>query len=188
MDKIVDHQVLSKDHTELDSTLHQIIQYPPHPPRAADSKFTKIRHQRVVVNNQPCFICGITNHDIHNNNPDPSRFKQMELHHCLVQWALADGIDVDKWNAQIVPLLNSKSSLLLAPSARSQDISKMSREQIIDFAHHGDENLLVLCNVHHRSPLTGIHKISYPAWISQKYLKPQYIVDRPATDHFQIEH
>ncbi|MCL8207171.1 MAG: hypothetical protein K6V97_03735 [Actinomycetia bacterium] len=33
-------------------------------------------------------------------------------------------------------------------------------------------NLMVLCATHHREAETGIHMISFPAWIAQKLAKP----------------
>lgn len=179
-----------KSHTELkepyngptkphsvQSTLHEIIDYPPHDLRTVDPIFDTIRHQRIVVNNEPCFICGITNSIIKSDrNPDPKRYQQMELHHCLVEWALANAIDSDKWKSKVLPLLQSKSGLLLTPSTTAPTQIDPTFEDIVDWVHHGDENLLVLCNVHHRSSLTGIHKVSYPAWISQLYLKDEYLV------------
>lgn len=170
---------------EVRTSFHELIDYPTHDLRDHDPVFKDIRHQRIVVNNQPCFICGITDKIIKGpENPNPKLYTSMELHHCLVEWAMANGIDSNKWNNNVLPYLkNTKKGVLLSPYSTVFNKQTMSPEEIKDWAHHGDENLLVLCNVHHRSPYTGIHTVSYPVWISQLYMEDRYLKQEPPKIH-----
>ena len=61
----------------------------------------------------------------------------------------------------------------------------MSQEEILaDFPEMGqaddphlrdwldsEGNMLVLCSDHHRHGLVGIHMVTYPAWVAQRWLK-----------------
>lgn len=69
---------------------------------------------------------------------------QLEIHHNVIEWALSNAVDWDK----------------------------VKRDHGFD---HVDAmgNLLPLCHRHHQGVGTGIHKISYPAWIAQKYMKKE---------------
>lgn len=68
---------------------------------------------------------------------------QLEIHHNVIEWAAANEAD---WE-------------------------KVKKDH--GFDHVDDiKNLLPLCHKHHQGIGTGIHKISYPAWILQKYMKP----------------
>lgn len=69
----------------------------------------------------------------------------IEIHHML-EWALSNAID---WE-------------------------KVKKDRGYD---HADawENLIPLCHAHHQGVGKGIHKISYPAWLAQKYMKPEHL-------------
>lgn len=73
--------------------------------------------------------------------------QHMETHHWHVEWALANRIDIDAIVRDF-------------PDAK-------------DFRHWLDSegNMLVLCSEHHRHGLAGIHEITYPAWVAQRWLR-----------------
>ena len=57
--------------------------------------------------------------------------------------------------------------------ANSIDLAKVQKDfpqhtSVIEFLDSTD-NIMILCPQHHRAPLRGVHMISMPAWIVQKY-------------------
>lgn len=73
---------------------------------------------------------------------------QMETHHQRFEWASMHGLDLEKVT-QDFPDITDRVSLA----------------QWVD----GEGNMLVLCAIHHRSKYEGIHEITYPAWLLQRY-------------------
>lgn len=72
----------------------------------------------------------------------------METHHAHFEWASQNGLDLAKVMADW-PALTDRDKL---------------REWV-----DSEGNMLVLCAAHHRGQHTGIHEISYPAWLLQRY-------------------
>jgi hypothetical protein len=72
----------------------------------------------------------------------------METHHAHFEWASRNGLDLDKVTADWPAITD--------------------REQLAEWVD-SEGNMLVLCAVHHRGQHTGIHSISYPAWLLQRY-------------------
>lgn len=73
---------------------------------------------------------------------------KMETHHNHIEWAAANGVSLDlvmhDW-----PALTDRAAL---------------RDWL-----DSEGNMLVLCDKHHRGSRTGIHCVSYPAWVLQRY-------------------
>jgi hypothetical protein len=72
----------------------------------------------------------------------------LETHHDHFEWASQNGLDLDKVTADW-PAITDREAL-----AKWVD---------------SELNMLVLCAAHHRGKETGIHMISYPAWLLQRY-------------------
>lgn len=72
----------------------------------------------------------------------------METHHQHLEWAAANGVDLQKIISDF-PDIHDEVSL----------------RTWLD----SEGNMLVLCAKHHRGPRTGIHSITYPAWLLQRY-------------------
>ena len=72
----------------------------------------------------------------------------METHHSHIEWAAATGVDL-KLVMQDFPSLTDEPKL---------------REWL-----DSEGNMLVLCATHHRGSRKGIHMITYPAWLLQRY-------------------
>ena len=66
--------------------LDEAIAYPAHDPRTESAEYKAVHHHLVYELNEPCWICGIT-HDAGGN---------METHHAVVEWALANAVDPKK--------------------------------------------------------------------------------------------
>lgn len=69
----------------------------------------------------------------------------LEVHHSIIEYSASSEVDWDKVR---------------------KDFPNVSDVDDID-------QMMVLCEKHHRGTGTGIHKISYPAWIMQKYLSEE---------------
>lgn len=127
--------------------LHECAYYPAHPPRSEGEAYKAIHHKLVVVEDLPCYICGAKYSE---GSPN-------ETHHFHLEWALAEAADAEKLHAD-------------NPSVPLND-----EQALLNWIDHSEENLLVLCPDHHRHKLMGIHNISHPDWIAQKYLKDEFL-------------
>jgi hypothetical protein len=72
----------------------------------------------------------------------------MESHHYRFEWASQFGLDLEK---------------VVRDFPKLTDTAKLA--EWVD----SEGNMLVLCAVHHRSKYEGIHEITYPAWLLQRY-------------------
>ena len=77
----------------------------------------------------------------------------METHHYRFEWASQFGLDLKKVEGDFPDLTNRKA---LAEWVDSEG------------------NMLVLCAAHHRAKYVGIHEITYPAWLLQRYQGDQF--------------
>ena len=124
--------------TELSRTLVEDIFYPPHEPRKASSRYRRTHKHLVYEMDEACWICGIRH----------STGGRMETHHQYIEWAAANGVDLN---------------LVMRDWPALTDIDALRRW--LD----SEGNMLVLCDHHHRGSRTGIHMITYPAWVLQRY-------------------
>ena len=124
--------------TELHRTLVEDVLYPPHDPRKASSEYRRVHKRLVYQMDEACWICGIRH----------STGGAMETHHNHVEWAAANGIDLELIVKDFPEIKNG-------PALR----------EWLD----SEGNMLVLCATHHRGSRTGIHMVSYPAWVLQRY-------------------
>lgn len=154
--------------THLARTLQEVALYPPHPPRRPTARYTKAHRKLVKDLDRPCLVCGVRNSTLKDPTQNPWGAKAIESHHRLVEDSLANAIDVEKFNRKVVPAL----------LRRSGDAAKYGRPFTLDEMHdwiHGDEdNLWILCDIHHRHSLVGIHAITGPIWGVQDLLVDGY--------------
>jgi hypothetical protein len=93
----------------------------------------------------------------------------LETHHYRFEWASQFGLDLAKVEADFPDLTD--------------------RQKLAEWVD-SEGNMLVLCAAHHRGKLTGIHEISYPAWLLQRYegegfsFIDQHAVPKPHTALF----
>lgn len=131
-------------------TLTESIWYPEHAPRKASSFYRKT-HKRLIYDlDEACWICGIRR----------STGGKMETHHFHLEWALANGVDPIKIFADF-------------PDMASAD------DEHLRHWLDSEGNMLVLCDAHHRHGLVGIHTITYPAWVAQRWLKSGHDISQP---------
>lgn len=138
--------------------LDEIAFYPAHDPRQETPEYKAVHKKLAIDQDLPCLICGVKNSTLKNAAQNPYGAKQMETHHYVVEWALANAIDVNKFNNILLPHLRSKHS------DKAQYKQDFTAAQVSAWVDHDEDNLWVLCDVHHRAKYFGIHEITYPIW------------------------
>jgi hypothetical protein len=148
--------------------LSEIAFYPKHAKRTETPEYKKVHKDMVVARDLPCLVCGVQNSTLNDPKKNTYGAKQMETHHHVVEWALANAIGVGKFNRILRPNLKFKhkdNPLYQSP---------MSQQQIFDWVDHSSDNLWVLCDVHHRAKYFGIHEITYPIWCPMDMLEQNF--------------
>jgi len=132
----------------------------------------------------PCLVCGVKNSTLKDKTKNRYGAKAMETHHHIIEWALANAIDADKFNAIILPHLKVRHP-------QNDDYKKdvFTPADVAAWVDHSEDNLWVLCDVHHRAQYFGIHEITYPIWCPmdllidnfEQYVKQQIDSQKGAT-------
>jgi hypothetical protein len=152
---------------EVERTLKEAVFYPAHDARTESPAYSKAHHHLVVVLDLPCLICGVKNSTLTDPTQNTVGARDMETHHHVVEWALQNAIDLDKFNARIWPALQHRHPGKY-PAAFTQ-------QEMLDFIDHSEDNLWVLCDVHHRHSLVGIHSVTAPIWGAQDLVKSDFV-------------
>lgn len=139
--------------------LTETIYYEEHDPRKASEEYKKVHHHLVYELDEPCWICGVRNSTLGDPAQNPKGAKQIETHHWVVEWALANSVD---------------PALVMADFPAMGAADEPHLREWLD----SEGNMLVLCDVDHRHGLEGIHMVTYPAWVVQRY-KDNHDVTKP---------
>lgn len=157
--------------TELRRTLAEDVFYPPHPPRTASALYARTHHELVVVRDTPCAVCGVRNSTLGDPAANPDGAKALETHHDLIEWAGANEIDWDKLAADhpdlpdLVALAKAYHAHVTANGSFDGTLDPAIVTAFVD----SDEQMEVICDVHHRGPNRGKHMITGPIWNLQRY-------------------
>jgi len=152
---------------ELRRQLDERAFYPPHDARQSSPEYRKV-HEK-MVNANGCLVCDVTNKTLKDPKKredlslNPYGAKQLETHHHMIEWALASAIDRDKFNKRILPFLQKRHGTQKYPGP-------LSAKEVSDWVDHSEDNLWVLCDVHHRAKFFGIHEVTDPIWGPQDVL------------------
>ena len=158
--------------TELRRTLSETVWYPPHPPRKASALYSQTHHQLVAIEDRPCVVCGVRNSTLLDTSHNKVGAKALETHHSLIEWAGANAIDWDKLAADhpdlktLVALAGAYHAHLLANGGKFT--GSLDPAIVTAFVDSSDQ-LLVVCDQHHRSAGKGVHMITGPIWELQRY-------------------
>lgn len=128
---------------------------PPHAPRIETPAFRKSRTFLIEVKGQGCEICGVTQATLADPTKNPFGAMHLEAHHFPIEYSMQDSVD---------PLL-----------VHGDFPEVIDRETLAAFVD-SPRNLKIYCDVHHRSPLHGIHHLVPQDFFIQKYLLPGYEV------------
>lgn len=128
---------------------------PPHPPRTETPIYQRTHHRLVVVEDRPCFICGVRKSvlaSVARADPEqnPLGATDIETHHFPVERALLAALDRELL-ARDYPTVHQFKTL----------------EEWVD----SEYNMLVLCDQCHRLAPHAIHRAHYDAFIAEKYGK-----------------
>jgi hypothetical protein len=132
--------------------------YPQHDKRRETPEYKAIHRKLVVDEDRPCLVCGVKNSTLKDPSQNLYGAKQMETHHRLIEWALANAIDADKFNRRVLKALRRTHP------DRADYQNDFPEDQVRAWVDHDPDNLWVLCDVHHRAQFFGIHAITYPIW------------------------
>lgn len=123
-------------------TFTEVEIYPEHEQRSTSAEFTKNR--KLLVKDHGCWICGSRDN--------------LEVHHYLVEWSLWDAVKAEQ----------------LITMAQTFDVYGYGKQLKDTVFKSPDDirNLMVLCKDHHRTPGLGVHTMTFPIWIVQRYDKP----------------
>lgn len=155
---------IHENHRQLDERAF----YPAHDARKESAAYAKVHKELCIDKDLPCLVCGVRHSTLHDKKENRYAARAMETHHHIIEWALANAIDSDRFNKTLRPNLAHRHP----HNAIYQ--REMTPQEIHDWVDHSPDNLWVLCDVHHRHKFLGIHEISYPIWCPQDLLRPDF--------------
>jgi hypothetical protein len=139
---------------------------PPHPPRAETPLYRRTHHRLVVEEDRPCAVCGVRQSTLSDPAQNPYQATQLETHHYPIERSLLEACDWKKV-AKAFPEVTSQEAL----------------EEWVD----SEQNMLILCDVHHRSLEHGIHHLLVADWAVLPFLIDGYQVAATKQDAIVIE-
>lgn len=162
--------------------------YPPHDQRTESPAYAKVHHQIVVTDDKRCLVCGVKHSTLGDPAQNPFGAIQIETHHHVIEWALANAVDAAKFNQHIRPGLLRAAGSRSATDSHGEPLAAIYLEfdkdyaanmplaRIKEWVDHAADNLWPLCDIHHRHKYVGIHAITYPIW------GPQDVVDQTSVE------
>jgi hypothetical protein len=138
---------------------------PPHPPREETPEYVRAHRHLVKTLDEPCAMCGVRNSTLHDPQHNPFGATTLETHHYPIERSLLDACDPAKVGV-VFPQVKDKATL----------------EAFVDSEH----NLMVLCDIHHRHPLHGIHHLTPQDFFVQPFLLEGYQVVATQQDEAQV--
>lgn len=150
-------------------TLKERAFYPAHDKRLETKEYKTAHHHLAVELDLPCLVCGVKNSTLKDKAQNRYGAKQMETHHHVIEWSLANAIDPAKFNKIILPHLKVRH-----PQNPDYRKAAFDAQDVADWVDHSEDNLWVLCDVHHRAAYLGIHEITYPIWCPMDLLRDDF--------------
>lgn len=141
--------------------LREIVAYPPHAPREQDvhyKVFHHAQHHLIYDLEVGCWIGGATLAQIKAGLSSSHRCAgatQLEAHHAIAEFAGLSEVDWQKVAKDF-------------PQAALH-----SEEDFLNYAE-SEGGLMILCDIHHRHVGKGIHAVTYPAWLLDRYAQDGY--------------
>ena len=129
--------------------------YPPHPPRKDTAEYAATHKLLVHTLDQPCRDCGVRTSTLTDSAANPLGAKQLETHHFPLQREFADAID---------------------PAKVHREFPDVTDRHSLDMFIDSPKNMLVLCDVDHRSKNRGIHHINESLEAVKRFLIDGYVL------------
>lgn len=158
---------ISKVHA-VSRLLREIVNYPGHVARKSSPQYTAAHKLLVKEKDLPCLACGVRNSTLNDSKQNLHGAKQIETHHHIVEWALANALDLKKFNDRVVAHMRAR------PHHDPIYDKDFTQTQMLEWVDHHLDNLWVLCDVHHRGGLLGIHEITFPIWGPQDLVRDDF--------------
>jgi hypothetical protein len=149
--------------------LEEIAFYPAHDKRQESPAYRAVHKHLVEELDLPCLVCGVRNSTLKVPRENPYRATAMETHHHVIEWALAKAVEPARFNKTILPHLRARH-----PDEPAYRKKAFTRREVEAWVDHSVDNLRVLCDVHHRAKLFGIHTITFPVWSAQAVLRGDF--------------
>ena len=144
-------------HAQSDSETKNLdLFYPAHPPRTSTPEYNATHKLLTHILDMPCRDCGVRLSTLDDPIANPLGAKQLETHHWPLQREFADAIDPVKVGKEY-PEVTDRKSL----------------NNFID----SPKNMLVLCDIDHRSKTRGIHHIGDALEACKRFILTGYILD-----------
>jgi hypothetical protein len=144
-------------HTTADEETKGLLEfYPPHPPRESTPEYNATHKLLTHTLDMPCRDCGVRLSTIGDPTKNPLGAKDLETHHWPLQREFADAIDPVKVQKEY-PEVTDRKSL----------------NNFID----SPKNMLVLCDIDHRSKTRGIHHIGDALEACKRFVLDGYILN-----------
>jgi hypothetical protein len=157
-------------------TIAELQFYPDHEGRTETPAYKKVHDRLTKTLDLPCMVCGVRASILKDKaaakDPakNPYQARQMETHHHIVEWALANAVDVDRFNNTLRPTLAHQH-----PNDPTWSYeTPFDQAKVAAWVDHSEHNLWVLCDVHHRAKYLGIHEITYPIWAPMALLRADF--------------
>jgi hypothetical protein len=154
------HETLQHVH-ETREDVANIELTPPHAPRVETAAYRAAHHLLIDEKDSPCKVCGVRKSTLNDPNANPVGAKALETHHYPIERSLVDACDWRKVHA-------------VYPSVYSQ-------ETLMSWVD-SPENLITLCDVHHRSKQFGIHHLLAQDFSILPFLRDGYIIAADSQD------
>lgn len=158
---------VTQNHT-VEETIHEDILTPGHAPRTESREYALIHRQLVKVLDLPCIVCGVRNSTLNDPLHNVFASNMLQTHHRFIEWSLMNAIDVDKFNARVLPHLR------LEHPDETLYHQPFDKQTLCEWVDHHPHNLWVICDVHHIGRNSGIHYLAAPIWTVQDLLLPEY--------------
>jgi hypothetical protein len=166
-DQLATQSVVSQIH-ENRRQLDERAFYPAHDARKESAEYAKVHKHLCIELDLPCMVCGVRHSTLSDSTKNRYGARAMETHHHVIEWALANAIDVQRFNNSLRPNLAHRHP------GEPMYQHEMTEEEVRAWVDHSPHNLWVVCDVHHRHKFLGIHEISYPIWCPQDLLRPDF--------------
>jgi hypothetical protein len=128
---------------------------PPHDKRRETAAYQRSHKFLVEDQDKSCVVCGVRRSTLGDPTQNKLHSTALETHHFPIEWSLMDAVDPLKVHRQY-----------------SQVIDRETLEAFID----SPANLLVLCDICHRSKQRGIHHLLAQDFAILPFLLDDYIV------------
>ena len=137
------------DAHEEKNTIVEDINVPEHADRVTTPLFEHTKKKLIASGTGRCWVCGRTAEE--SGHP-------LEAHHHPIERSLAEMIDWER----------------VKPDFPDFDWANFDPANPYTFVDDMTVNGLLLCKAHHTGKDEGIHRLTYPLWVAQRYGKDGY--------------